>query len=234
MGAKIDLTGRRFGRLQVVSPSTYRKPKNRAVWLCLCDCGKQSVVTAGDLMYGNTKSCGCLMREISRANGMSNRRHGFTHTRTYRIWGGMKKRCLNPSEPNYHRYGGRGITLCDRWHSFDAFLEDMGECPSGCSIERIDNDGPYSRENCRWATILEQARNKSNNRKFTLWGETLTLTEWAHRFGLKRPTVGRRLKRGWSIEDALLRPVVVSRAKSTKYQVDAAMAAEIGKNRERA
>lgn len=129
------------------------------------------------------------------------------HPREYSIWRSMRNRCYIPTVPAYRRYGGRGITLCDRWReSFWSFYADMGDAPPGMSIDRIDNDGPYSPENCRWASPKTQSRNRGSNRLITYNGITLCLTEWAERVGLSWDLVQGRLNRGWSEHDALTTP----------------------------
>jgi hypothetical protein len=138
--------------------------------------------------------------------------HGKWKTPEFGIWLRMLDRCRNPNRRAYHRYGGRGITVCDRWHSFAAFLEDMGERPSSKhTLDRIDNEAGYSPENCRWATWKEQQQNRSNNHRLTFQGETLCLSEWAQRVGIKKTTLQERLYRGWSVERALEEPVLPTR-----------------------
>ena len=125
-------------------------------------------------------------------------------SREYIIWGLMRQRCRNPKATGYHRYGGRGIKVCERWDSFENFWADMGPRPSPRhTIERSDNDGNYEPGNCRWATYADQSRNKRNNRNLTLNGETLCLNDWANKTGLTSRAIGRRLSLGWSIESAL-------------------------------
>jgi hypothetical protein len=130
-------------------------------------------------------------------------KHNYVGTPTYGSWYNMKTRCNNPKATNAKRWSGRGITYDPRWNSFLNFLEDMGERPEGTSLDRKDNDKGYSKENCRWATLIEQANNQSHNHRITYEGETLTLTQWALKMGLKQSTVRRRLERGWSVEKAL-------------------------------
>jgi hypothetical protein len=127
-------------------------------------------------------------------------------TSTYSIWIGMRQRCTNPNAPHYGCYGGRGIKVCERWQLYENFLSDMGERPTGLSIDRVNNDGDYEPSNCRWATKQEQVENTRSNRTLTLNGETLTLSAWARRLGWPPVTIHNRLLRGWSVEDALTKP----------------------------
>lgn len=129
--------------------------------------------------------------------------HGMSYTRVYRVWQGIVKRCTNPSDVNYPLYGGRGINVCSSWLKFVNFYRDMGDPPEGKSIERDDNGGDYCPENCRWATLKEQNRNKRNNHRVVVNGLTLTIAEWALRSGLTHPLITSRLKRGWPPELAV-------------------------------
>ncbi|MDO8632353.1 MAG: hypothetical protein Q7R41_17865 [Phycisphaerales bacterium] len=155
---------------------------------------------------GVSKSCGCLQREIARAR---TRTHGESETVEYEIWSGMKKRCYNRRTKSFKDYGGRGIYVCDRWlHDFPAFLADMGKRPSvNHSIDRFpNNDGPYAPDNCRWATVITQRRNRPDNRILNFQGQTLTLSAWADRLHIAGNTLVRRLKMGWSVERTLTTP----------------------------
>ena len=202
---RLDLTGQRFARLIVVSRAP-DGPNNRTRWNCLCDCGATRVVPTISLRCGNTRSCGCLKTDLSSARF---RTHGLSCDPLYDLWLNMHARCANPEAPGYCNYGGRGIRVCERWGDFAAFRDDMSPRPSlKHSIDRIDNDGPYSPENCRWATRSEQMNNTSVNRLLTFEGRTQTVTQWARERGLQVMCLRDRLKHGWSVEEALTIPVL--------------------------
>lgn len=137
--------------------------------------------------------------------------HGMRHTPTWKAWSAMRDRCLTPTNKSYPRYGGRGITICDRWESFEAFLADMGERPKGTTLGRIDNDGPYSPDNCRWETARQQANNRRNNVRVRWRGEERTVAEWARIVGLERKTLEYRIRSGWDAERALTTPSLTRR-----------------------
>jgi hypothetical protein len=163
----IDLTGKHFGRWFVLAIHPPRMRYGRrghavcVLWLCRCDCGTERVVFGTNLRRGLSTSCGCRSREKTRER---NARHGHACrgkvTRAYIRWLSMLQRCCNPNNTAYDYYGGRGISVCERWHTFDNFLSDMGEPPPGLSIDRIDVNGDYEPGNCRWATASEQVRNQ--------------------------------------------------------------------------
>ena len=205
-----DLLGKRFGRLVVIEHiGRIANKRGRAhFWRCICDCGQEKVLCGADLRIGDTTSCGCLDKENrARRAGSRTRTHGKTKTPEHYVWDSMIQRCRNPKRKDYSRYGAIGITVCDRWSSFSAFLEDMGPRPSpNHSIERNDYSKPYEPSNCRWATRVEQARNTSANVRVTIDGTTKCLTEWCEVLGMRFGTVQSRRARGWTTEAALTTP----------------------------
>jgi hypothetical protein len=201
--------GQRFGQLVTVSLSELRpvgaKGMKRRQWLCLCDCGREAYVNGFNLASNHTKSCGCIARPKPKNPAV---RHGKSKTAEYRIWYHILTRCYNPNDISYELYGGRGIGVCPAWReSFEQFFADMGERPSKHhSIDRIDNAKDYSPNNCRWATLEQQARNKRNARLITANGETMHLCDWAARLGVHASTIVQRIKHGWTEEKAVTTP----------------------------
>lgn len=209
-----DLAGRRFGRLVATGPHESRKRKT--YWPCRCDCGNQVKISATNLKTGNTTSCGCYRREFTAAKNATHSLLAGGKPSEFIVWALMRRRCDDPADDAYPAYGGRGISVCDRWRSFDAFYADMGARPApDHQIDRIDNDGPYSPENCRWVTRVENCSNRRDNVYVEWRGESLTVYEWARRMGMKPHTIWARLFRlGWNVEQALTTPVRAMR-KST-------------------
>lgn len=204
-----DLTGKTFGRLLVIKFAGYFPRKNgdrHAYWFCECACGTRKSYMAHCLISGMTKSCGCLLSDVTT---MRNMIHGRTKTPEYTIWCLMRRRCYDHNSQDFQNYGGRGIDVCESWRSsFAAFFADMGKRPSSRhSLERLDNERGYSPENCIWATAIQQQRNKRSNRLITYNDETLCLAEWQERTGLPQGRIYDRLAHGWSIEKALFTPV---------------------------
>lgn len=182
MRKKVDLRGEKFGRLTVVAESPLRAG-GHLHWVCICDCGKQITVLGYNLKNGNTKSCGCLQREIT-ANAKT--KHNETGTRLFVAWVHMKQRCNNPKDHAFKYYGGRGIKVCDEWqHDFVAFRDwaMSNGYAENLTIDRIDVNGDYCPENCRWITIQDQQKNKRDNTKVLYNGHCKTVGEWAKEFG---------------------------------------------------
>jgi hypothetical protein len=203
----VDLIGKKFGRLTImaiVSPSS----DGRARCSCRCDCGNETTPYLKNVKSGVTQSCGCLRKERALA---AVRTHGeagpSTKTAEYVIWAAMLQRCVNPKNKRYESYGGRGIAVCERWRRYENFLADMGRRPdSKHSIERKDNDGPYSPDNCEWAVSAKQALNNRRNRLLSFRGETLPACVMARKYGIRPHTLLKRIDRsGWPLEKALTR-----------------------------
>jgi hypothetical protein len=202
---KQDLTGRVFGQLTAIKPSI-TKGKS-AGWICRCTCGKEINVATCKLLYAGQHSCGC--HKVTQG--------GYAGTRTYKSWSCMVRRCTLKSSNRWHIYGGRGIKVCEAWKdSFLSFLKDMGDRPLGTSLDRIDSDGDYCKENCRWSGQKEQQNNRRDNFLITAFGKTMTLAEWVKETGIKRQTiVWRIVKSSLSPEEALTRRVSGKRSIET-------------------
>jgi len=191
MPAFKDLSGQKFGKLTAIK-RVGKDSQGTSLWHCLCDCGNTSTVRVSALKNGGTKTCGCSYGEA----GIT---HGLSRKPIYSVWQAMIQRCHNSSNPAYKYYGVRGITVCDKWrNSFQAFFDDMGHAEKGMSIDRIDNDKGYSPDNCKWATLKEQANNKRDNRYITHNGITKTICDWSISLGGHRCLVGKRIDElGW-------------------------------------
>jgi len=206
-----DLTGQRFGKLIVLwRGENIAEPSGavRSAWVCRCDCGNGCTVPAHSLTRGRTKSCGCLLGRKQK--------HGKARSPVYRHWAAMIQRCTNPNHNAFHHYGGRGVTVCDRWRDFTAFLEDMGEPEPGMTLDRICNSKGYEPGNCRWASRRDQANNRKTNVSLTHAGQTLTLAEWGRVTGLGKDAMVRRHKAGWPVERILTEPLNETGLRSKK------------------
>ena len=213
---KLNLLREKFSRLTVIENVGSDKNYN-SLWLCECQCGNKIIVVGKQLKHGVTKSCGCLKIDLLKERSIS---HHKTETAEYRIWRHIKSRCLNPNVWNYHNYGGRGITICERWkNSFENFYEDMGPRPSKShSLDRYpDKNGDYEPGNCRWATLIEQANNCRSNHIIKYKNNEGTIAQIARKLNLKASLISSRLKKGWSIEDAIEKPIDVNKI-SYKYR----------------
>lgn len=205
-----DITGQKFNRLTVENYAG-RIGDNHA-FLCSCECGSQIIVRAYLLTGNVTKSCGCLRGDSNRHLRTT---HGLSHSREWRIWAGMKNRCLNPKVRSYMDYGGRGISVCDRWLNgeggrggFECFYSDMGPRPTPKhSLERKNNDGNYEPGNVVWATTQEQNLNTRVIKRIQFQGQTLTSHEWSTITGIANSEINKRINRGWSVERALTQPM---------------------------
>lgn len=205
--------GDKFSKLTVVGFVGVNKHKKR-VWLCKCDCGNLVKVVSGHLLDYHSTSCGCTRLQNSiKATKISNTKHGMKGTKEYHAWSEMKQRCTNQNAQQYKNYGARGIKVCDRWlQNFENFYADMGKAPDGLSIDRIDVNGDYCPENCRWADNETQQYNRRDTVKITFNGITENLMYWSKKTGLSTRTLYERLrcnkkiKIPWSIEKILTTP----------------------------
>lgn len=197
---QLDLAGQTFGKLRVLARG--ERLGGRIAWKCVCVCGREKLVRAGHLRNGSIVSCGQRGCKVG-----DSRKHGFKGTATYNAWINMRARCRDHTQAGYANYGGRGISVCERWERFENFLADMGERPEGLSIDRINNDGNYEPSNCRWATRTVQNNNRSVTVFLTLGERTMLLSEWAEELGVPYDTLKRRRLDGWSDERVLTQPV---------------------------
>jgi hypothetical protein len=210
----VDRRGEKYTRLTVVErvPNASKTDTN-ARWLCKCDCGKVVIAYGQDLAKGKFKSCGCLNAERIR-------KHGMARTKVYKVWKSMKTRCDNPNQNGYHNYGGRGIYYDPTWSDFENFYRDMGDPPKDSrkrggkiTLERLDNEGPYSKANCAWKPLKDNLNNKRNNVTITALGETLTYAQWAERLGVSWYCIRDRIERhGWPAEAAVTLPPQMGKA----------------------
>lgn len=194
---KVELVGQELnGRRVIQAEGTFR---GRTQWLVECSrCGDRTVRDAATV-----KTCGCK-RCASRRRATS---HGQAGTKLYMLWAGMLQRCNNPKHKNFRRYGQRGITVCDRWAIFENFASDMGKPAPGYTLDRINNNGGYCPENCRWATASEQSANREAWNAVSAFGLTISLAQWSRHFGIRANTISHRIRGGWAPEDAVSKPI---------------------------
>lgn len=193
--------GEVFGRLTALTRTTSSKA------LYKCQCGQVVDLWLGHVYSGKTQSCGCLHHEIVSAQAKTrSTKHGMYGTRAHNTWNSMLNRCLNPNSDAYPEYGGRGITVCDEWREFANFHDDIGDPPATLTLDRRDNNLGYSKDNCRWATKVEQNNNTRGNVLLMFEGKSLNVTQWAAVIGLPRQLIYDRLRLGWSAERALTEP----------------------------
>lgn len=195
-GKRLNLVGERFGKLVVLSTAP---PKyGRSAFLCLCDCGAQKSICGSSLARGASRSCGCMT--VHKGNAFA-KRHGLWQHRLHGTWRAMKQRCHNRRHPSFQTYGARGIYVCDRWLTVENFIADNEHLAiAGTTLDRIDNDGPYSPENCRWITPKQQARNRRDNIHLTYSGRTRIAADWAEELGMPQYVLFGRLAHGWSMQ----------------------------------
>ncbi len=205
---KLNIIGKRFGKL-IVLERNFSKPSKSYYathWTCKCDCGKTTSVHRSSLISGNTKSCGCLAIETARKLST---KHGMSFTKEYKAWRSMMDRCYKPKNVSYHRYGGRGITVCEEWlKSFDNFFKDVRYAPSPKhSLGRINNNGNYEPKNVRWEENFMQNNNKITNTFITYMRKTHSLTEWGNIYGFPRHIITWRYHKGWSVDRIFNTPI---------------------------
>lgn len=215
MGKRLDLVGKKFNRLKIVKLIKSSK-FNKRKFLCKCDCGNTVEVVGSEVKSGHTKSCGCWNKEKRFGNKYA-QSHGMKNTKFYYVWRGIKKRCLLKTDPHYKSYGKRGIQVTTRWLKFENFRDDMyasylehiKRFGKDTSIDRINNNAGYSKENCRWATGIEQQNNTRHNTWLTFNGETMTIAQWCRKLNIKITTLCMRIYvRKWSIEKSLVTPTL--------------------------
>lgn len=214
-----DLSGMKFERLTVlkmVEPPENLKDKHSKYWLCKCECGNEKVIVRSGLTMGTSKSCGCIRREMMSEKMKAKKTHGLTGQRFYRIWSNMKRRCQDPKDNQYHNYGARGIAICQSWQTFENFMKDMYQSyidfeathgENTASIDRLNSNENYEPSNCKWATQLEQARNRADNISVVINGkEYSTLSQVAEEFNFNYHTILQRYHSGKRDMDLITKP----------------------------
>lgn len=201
---RLDITGRTYGRLTVLGFS--RRDRNKALlWWCRCECGVVKEMVGASMKSGHAKSCGCYAKErTSEVMSQLKIKHGMSYSSEYISWGGMLYRCGNPNCKHYAAYGGRGIKVCKRWMKFENFYKDMGPKPGPkYSIDRIDNDGNYCKNNCRWSTNVDQCNNQRRSVFIEFNGKRQTISQWAVEIGIPPTTIANRMKNNRPLEEVL-------------------------------
>ena len=205
-----DLTGKKFGKLEVIG--VHDTGSRKTYYVCQCDCGNVKVVRADSLISGATKSCGCIKKEQDKTNLTANHRHKMSGTRIYETWQDMKRRCYNKQNVRYNRYGGRGIKVCEEWlNNFQSFYDwaIRNGYSDDLTIDRIDNDGNYEPSNCRWSTVKEQCNNRSSNINIAIGNETKSLMSWCEIFNVDYKKVHARYQRnGYESIDRLFNDIL--------------------------
>lgn len=197
----VDLNGQKFNRLTVIGSAV--KKGRRVYWPCLCDCGKTTSVRSDHLLRGHTLSCGCKNQDKAKRGHTGFREKGHP---LRKLWYGMKARCYDPTHISYHLYGANGVTVCERWMTFENFVEDMSPRTPGTTLDRVETSGNYCKENCKWSTSTEQARNKSNNHLVTIYGMSKPVVFWAEISQVSVNTIYSRLYSGWTPKIAVFAP----------------------------
>ena len=206
----IDVAGQKFGKWTAIRPTGEKTKNGTNIWLCECECGNVGFVSINNLRSGSSKSCGCISKErMSRLNY----KHGGKNERLYMVWSTMLRRCRDTKTKDFENYGGRGITVCDEWKDYSMFKAwalangyDPNAKPQECTIDRIDGTKGYSPDNCRWVSAKVQQNNRRDNVLLTYNGETQMCAQWNRECGFSKNLVDSRIKRGWTVEEAITTP----------------------------
>lgn len=221
--SKYNLIGNKYGRLTVLKLAPKRENSTKRYWICECECGNIIEVRTANLISGHTKSCGCLHKEILKQDRYGNNIDNINkHKIIYSVWNSMRSRCYNPKNKAYKYYGERGIKICDEWQYFPNFKKWACEngYNIGLTIDRIDSNGNYEPNNCRWTTMKKQQNNKRNTKYLTYKGITKPVAEWRDIYGLTKDQINYRIRAGWDIEEILgIKPRKRTRKTSTSISM---------------